>query len=99
VHEARAGHLHDLGPCADECLDRLVEALLDARLVALTAELGDHPDPDPGQVGRAPVARGLDDGRHRLVDAGRVERVVAADDLVEERCVQDRARHRARLVE
>ena len=63
VHEVRAGHLDDLGAGLDEQLDGLVEALLDAGLVALAAELGDDADPQPGQVAGGAGARRLDDRR------------------------------------
>ena len=42
MHEARAGHLDDLGTGVDEQLDRLVEAGLDAGLVAVAGQLLDH---------------------------------------------------------
>ncbi len=99
VHEVRAGDLHDLGPGLDEQLDGLVEALLHAGLVALAAELGDHPDAQPAQVAGRPGVGRVGHQRDRLVDARGVERVVPADDLVQQRGVEDGARDRAGLVE
>jgi hypothetical protein len=92
----RAGDLDDLGAELLQQRDRLAEARLDAGLVALAAELLDHADAHAADVGST---RRLDHRRHRRVDGGRVERVVAADRLVQERGVEDRTGTRAALVE
>ena len=85
VHEARAGDLDDLGAGLDHQVDRLLEAGQHAGLVALAAELGDDADPDAGQVAGRALAGGVDQRGQRRVDGGGVERVVAADDLVQQR--------------
>ena len=96
VGEARAGDLDDLGAGVDEVLHGLVEPGLDAGLEALAGQLADDADAQARDVG---AAGGLDDGRHGSVDRRRVHRVVAADDLVEQRGVEDGAGARAGLVE
>src|SRR5690606_28614066 len=79
-----------------EELHRLVEPLDDPGLVALAAELLDDTH---AHALDAAVPGGLDDRRDRLVDGGRVERVVAGDHLVQQGRVQDRAGAGAALVE
>ena len=96
VVEARAGHLDDLGAGLLEQRHRLVEAGAHAGLVALAAELLDDADPEPLDVG--PAGR-LDDRRDRRVDGGGVQRVVPADDRVQQRGVEHRAGARAGLVQ
>ena len=99
MHEVRAGHLDHLGAGLDHQVDRLLEACLHAGLVALAAELVDHADADAGQVALGAAPGRLDQRGQRRVDGRGVLRVVAADDLVQQRGVEDRAGDRAGLVE
>ena len=99
VHEVGARHLDHLRPGLGHQLDRLAEPGEDTRLVALAAELGHDADAQPRQVAVGSSARGVDEPGDRLLDAGGVERVVAADDLVEQGRVEHGPGHRAGLVE
>ncbi len=96
VREVRRRDLDDLGTELGEQLDRLVEALADAGLVALAAELAHHADPQAAHVG---ALRRADDVGHRHVERGGVHRVVPGDHRVQQRGVEHRARARAGLVE
>ena len=101
--EGRAGDLADLRAHALQQRDGLGDAgehaLLVAVGVALAAELADDADRQAGQVALGAAAGALGEHRHRGVDAGGVQRVVAADRLVQQRGVEDRAGHRAGLVQ
>ena len=101
--EGRAGDLAHLGAQRLQPGDRRGEAGEDAVLVAvgvaLAAELADDADADAGQVAVGTAAGALGQDRQRGVDARGVQRVVAADGLVQQRGVEDRAGHRAGLVE
>ena len=99
MHEVGARHLDHLGAGLDHQVDRLLEPRQHAVLVALAAELLDDADPDTRQVPGRPLAGRADEVGQRLVDAGGVERVVAADHLVQQRRVEDGPGHRAGLVE
>ena len=92
----RAGHLHHLGTAVAQPLDGLGEAGLDGGVVALTAELLDHADPQPPDLA---AARRLRQRGQRLRDGRGVHGVVAAHDCVQQRGVQDVAGDGAGLVQ
>ena len=79
VLEVRAADLDDLGAQLLQPLDRRAVGPLDARLVALAAELADHADPHPAQVAGAPARAASTTGGTGASIEVESQRVVPAD--------------------
>ena len=86
-------------PVMSECLAWALESGQDAGLVTLAAEFPHHGNSHPGEVSGGPVARRRDHRWHRLWDRGRIERIVAAHHLVQQRSIEHGPAERPGLVE
>ena len=95
----RAIDFADLRAQGGQLLDGRLERRQHPRLVALAAQLANHPHPHPAQVTVPPGLCGRDDVGHRGVHGGGVAAVVPGDHLVQQRGVQHGPRARAALVQ
>ena len=91
IIEVRAVYLNNLRPLLAQLLDGSVIILHHAFLPAIALELLNQAYLDAGEIPLSTLPCGGDHRCYRLIHGGRIEGIVAGDDLVQQRGIQDRA--------